>query len=83
MIAGLLQYVVLNGDGSTTGVERLAPRLGTGRVGELPFILGGIELTALDRRLVRELCEAGIVAERRRGDGEGNGAFVITDVRKG
>ena len=30
LVAGLLQYVVLNGDGPTTGVERFAPRLGTG-----------------------------------------------------
>ena len=72
LIAGLLQYVVLNGDGSTTGVKRLAPRLGTGRIFKRSRVRGSVEHSALYCRLIRQLGITSIFTECRRGDGEGD-----------
>ena len=72
MLTGLFDDVVLDGDGAATGIEFLVSRLGACRVGELHLILRDIELAALDRRLIRKFGVTGVVAEFRRGNGEGD-----------
>ena len=80
LFAGLLQHVVLDGDSTTTGFELLVSRLGPGRVFERSRVRGSVEHAALDRRLIREFGVTGIVAERRRRNGEGNSVTVVFHV---